>query len=266
MSVNAELPDYKRPPVVEIIAAVQFAPFPMFGIGQIVAIGRAFDDWEVVETAPAIPPMTEGPPGQPTPQAFFSFGAAPQRVILAAEGARWAAQVQQDRIAVHERKVAERPSFTNVAPKLAKFGLRAGQALGAELFGEAHAADVVEVIYENRIAAVDGGWTSFQDLDQILRVFSGNVGSPPYDAIEQATVGFSYALAEEGSFVGRLRVIGEPQYDEEGQPVLALRVASRRLVRAASLDGVLEACHADIVNGFTSITTDHMHEHWERYR
>ena len=252
--------------MTEITAAVQFAPLPKFDIGQVVAVGRELNEWNVVENPPAIPPMTEGPPGQPTPQAFFSFGATPPRVVLAAGDDRWVAQIQQDRVAVHERKAAERPSFTNVRPKLMEFSERVGRAVGAELFSAAHAPDIIEVIYDNTIAAADGGWSTFSELNRVLRVLSGPPGEPPYDGVEQLSIGFSYTLTEGDQFAGRLRVIGEPQYDENALPVLALRIASRRFVRTPELERVLELAHADIVNGFTAITTDHMHDHWGRCR
>lgn len=263
-----ELPDYKRPPVVEIIAAVQFLPLPMFGAAQVVAIGKEFEEWTVIDVPPAIPPMSEGPPGAPgaSDHAFFGFGSAPIRAILATDDGHWAAQHQQDRVAVHERKTEERPSFRNVAPKLRTFAERSSRTLGVEIFGEHHRPDLVEVIYENRIASADGAWTDFSDLHRVLRILTNEAGERPYDAVEQATVGFTYALSEGGTMLGRLRVVAEPQYDENGNPVLALRLVSRRFVRDIKLDLVLETCHADIVRAFTAITTDHMHEHWGRIR
>jgi uncharacterized protein (TIGR04255 family) len=132
-SPDGVLPDYRNPPVTEIIAAAQFAPVPLAGIEHIVALGREFADWKVVEAPPAIPPMSEGPAGQELPQAFFAFGNPPVRVVLATEDGRWVAQFQQDRVALHERKVSTRPSFQNVAPKLTEFARRTSRALGVAL-------------------------------------------------------------------------------------------------------------------------------------
>jgi hypothetical protein len=263
-----ELPDYRQPPVVEIIAAVQFVPLPVFGAPQVVAIGKALDDWTVVDVPPSIPPMSEGPlsasgVGQ---QAFFGFGAAPIRAILTSEDGRWTAQIQQDRVAVHERKVEDRPSFRNVAPKLRDFATRAGQALDAELFGPHHPPDLIEVIYENQISSGHDCWRDFRELHRVLRIVRDHAGAPPYDKVEQASVGFTYAVTDDGTLLGRLRVIAEPQYDQDARPMLALRLVSRRFVPDARLDSVLEAAHADIVRGFTAITTDEMHQHWGRIR
>jgi hypothetical protein len=48
----------------------------------------------------------------------------------------------------------------------------------------------VEVIYENRIAAADGGWTDFSDLHRVLRLVNETAGEAPYDAVEQVAIGF----------------------------------------------------------------------------
>lgn len=262
---NNSLPAYERPPVVEIIGAVQFAPMPRFGIADVIALGRTLSDWEFVESPPAIPPMGEGPSPIVMPQAMFGIG-APMRVIMQADTGRWTAQVQQDRLAVHETKREDRPSFTNVKPRLNELAENVSSALLLELFGVAHPADMVEVIYENAIRQRDGGWDGFSDLGRVLRIINTGPGVDRFSEVEQAGVQFSYLLEEAGEMAGRLRVIGEPQYDEEGGPVLALRLVSRRFVSGRALDDVLEACHADIVEGFTAITTENMHEIWGRLR
>lgn len=186
------LPDFERPPVVEIIAAVQFAPLPAFDIAQVIALGREFDDWTVVDAPQAIPPMTEGPTPRTLGQhAIIGFGTPPVRVILSTENGRWAGQIQQDRVAVHERKVDARPSFTNVAPMLHDFSKRASAALGTTVPSAAHAPDLVEVIYENRITPAAGRWSTLGELHRVLRVIDHPAGAPPFEDVEQATIAFS---------------------------------------------------------------------------
>lgn len=259
------LPDFRRPPVVEIVAAVQFAPLPRFEIEQVVALGHGFDDWTVVEAPPAIPPMSELAGARGVVQQLISFGTPPVRAILSGDGGRWTGQIQQDRIAVHERKVDHRPSFGNVGPMLKRFCEHASSALGSTILVDAHPAEIVEVIYENHIVPSEGAWSNLGELHRVLRVMDSRAGDPPYDTLEQATIAFSYALGEGDAFHGRLRVSVEPRHDTSG-PAFGLRVTSRRLVHEASVDTTLESCHSDIVRGFTAITTEAMHEVWERYR
>ena len=68
-----KLPDYKSPPVVEVIGAVQFDPLPQFGIAEAVAVARAFDDYSVVDVPPALPPIVEARPGEPARQSSGSI-------------------------------------------------------------------------------------------------------------------------------------------------------------------------------------------------
>ena len=77
----------------------------------------------------------------------------------------------------------------------------------------------------------------------------------------------SFRLADEnGNFAGRLRVSAQPEA-RSGEPVdLRLQLISRRYVGDASLVDTLEASHRDIVESFTAITTEKMHQVWGRYQ
>src|SRR4051812_16865967 len=95
------LPDFKDPPVTEVVAAVQFVPLAQFGMPEVISVARAFEGWTIVDVPPAIPPIVESPPNQAAHQGInFTLGPPPLRVILS-QGDRWLAQVQQDRIAAH---------------------------------------------------------------------------------------------------------------------------------------------------------------------
>lgn len=168
----SELPGYERPPVTEVVAAVQFVPVPQFGMCEAVAVSRAFEDWEVADVLPALEPMVEAPAGHLSgPTLTLGLGTPPVRVVLRSEGERWMAQVQQDRIAAHERKKAKRPSFANVAPKLDEVKTLASRGLDQDLLTDPNRAEMVEVIYENPIAAGEG-WEGFPQVSQVLRAFS----------------------------------------------------------------------------------------------
>lgn len=259
-----DLPEYERPPVVEIVAAIQFVPVPQFGMREAVAVSRAFEGWDVVDVASALEPIVEPPAGHIVgPILRFGLGNPPVRVILGSEGEHWVAQVQQDRVVAHERKGQERPSFANVAPKLRHVATRAARALDRPLLSPPHDAELVEVLYENALP-VGEGWNDFSELHRVLRVFSGDAGASPFASFEQAQVGFAYELTDDGEFAGRLRVIAEPHVGADGDRSIHLRLISRRIVNNQDLDSVLERCHADIVLGFTAVTTEPMHEIWGR--
>lgn len=264
--ISPQLPDYERPPVVEVLIGVQFVPVPQFGMREAVAVSRAFDDWEVVDVVPALEPIVEAPAGHlVAPMLRFGLGSPPMRVVLGQDGEHWVAQVQQDRVVAHERKVDARPSFANVKPRLWDVVARAADALDRPLLAEPHSPELVEVIYLNRLP-VGEGWNDFTEMHRVLRVFSAQAGAGRFASFEQAQVGFAYELGDEGEFAGRLRVVAEPHVGQDQAKFLQLQLISRRFVNNLDLDSVLERCHADVVEGFTAVTTDHMHEGWGRYR
>lgn len=250
-----------------VVAAVQFRPLPQFRMAEVVAVARAFDEWRVVDVPHALSPIVETQPGEPARQTFnLGIGSPPPRLVLEKDDGRWLTQLQQDRLAVHEQRRGERPSFRHVRPALEDVTTVASGALGRKLLAGDHASELVEVIYENHIAARDGGWSSFADLHRVLRILREAPGTPPYDQIEEIQLAFSELLRHEGRFMGRLRVHANPALDETGGPMLHLRLNSRRFVREGELWETLEACHTDIVQGFTAVTTEEMHTIWGRYQ
>lgn len=267
MSENERLPDYERPPVAAIVAAVQFRPLPQFTMAEAVAVAREFDTWRVVDVPAALAPIVEPQPGEPHHETLtLGIGSPPIRLLLEEEDGRWIFQLQQDRLAIHEQRREERPSFGDVRRKLKEAADKISPALGRPLLAQDHAPEVVEVTYDNHIAATDGGWSSFAQLNRVLRIVGETAGDPPYDTVEQITLGFSEVLTWGGDFAGRLRVQAEPAQAGDEGPILRLRLLSRRFVQGRELESVLEQCHTDIVQGFTAVTTKEMHEIWGRFQ
>lgn len=265
---SASLPDFERPPVVEIVAAVQFVPLPRFGMPEVVSVARAFSDWRILDAPVALPPIVEPPPRQPSQQTLnFGLGTPPVRVVLVSEDERWIVQLQQDRVAVHERAMPDRPSFSHVAPKLREVVDAAAGPLGAPLVDEHHRrAELVELSYENRLAPGEG-WSGFGELHRVIRAASACTADPPHDVVEQMAVQVSQVLERDGAFAGRLRMIAEPvPGDDGGDAHLRLGLISRRYVHNEGVDAILDECHRDIVEAFTAMTTPEMHELWGRFR
>jgi hypothetical protein len=264
--IVTDLPDYERPPVVEIAAAVQFAPLAHFGMREALAVARSFEGWELLDVAPALDPILEAPLGQlVAPSVRIAIGIPPPRVLLGTEAGRWLTQLQQDRLVAHERKAGVRPSFVNVAPRVREVARHAGNGLDVPLLREPHAPELVELIYENLIPRGEG-WSDPGEMHRVLRVFGEEAGAPPFASFEQAQISFSYELLEGGEFNGRLHVLAQPQLGPDGGGALHLRLISRRTVGDQEFDRVLEQCHADIVHAFTAVTTERMHEIWGRIR
>lgn len=262
----AELPEFEFPPVTEIVIAIQFVPVPQFGMREAVAVSRAFEGWELVDVLPALEPIVEAPLGVATGHTLrLGLGTPPQRVVLSSDGGHRLAQVQQDRVAAHQRRDGERPSFAAVHTLLRQVTALASGGLQKMLLEPPHQAELVEVIYDN-VVRMGGGWGDLANLDHLLRIVNEVPGAEPYDRPEQVQAGFTYLLREGQEFRGRLRVSAEPAIVPGEQPAIRLQLISRRIVGDRPLDSVLEQSHADIVNAFTAVTTDQMHEQWRRIR
>ena len=262
-----KLPDYRSPPVVEIIAAVQFVPLPQFGMAEAITVARAFDEYSVIDVPPALPPIVEVRPGEPPRQSFrLDLGSPPVRLILSSQDERWLVQIQQDRIAVHERRLKNRPSFKHVRPQVGRVAKKASAALGRELLGKAgHPPELVELLYENRLPAGEG-WRTLSDLHEVLRLVAPPSKEPDV-SIEQVSVAFSSLLGSPDDFAGRLHVRAEPQVElQTNATQIHLQLISHRYCRGRAVTTVLNDCHRDIVEGFTAVTTPQMHRVWERYQ
>lgn len=268
------LPDFDKPPVIEIVGAMQFVALPRLNLADIVNVGQHLAGYQLHELQPELPPMAELAPGAPEQQQFtLGLGQPPQRALFVSPDQRFVAQLQRDRVAVNERRRQPSdadPSANTVWPELAKLVDCVNAALGAGPGFGPSSPTVVEVTYVNWIAAAEGVWTTHAELHKVLRVFGPSAGEAPFDQAEQLAARFSFPLiASDTTFRGRLHVVVEPGYDQEGNPMFHLNLFSRRLVTDPArqdLSSVFEDCHQDVVRGFTAITTPMMHEVWERRR
>lgn len=272
-----DLPQFDRPPVNEVVGSAQFVALPSFGLAEIVKVGRALVGYDLRELQPQLPPIQEGPPGQPErpqlPQFFFGVGPQPpQRALYFRGDDRFVAQLQRDRIAINERRTAadpSDPSSENVWPNLDEFSSTVDAVLvgeGGEAYGP-RKPTFVELTYANTIVPARGVWKDHTELHKVLHIMSAKAGDTPYTRPERAGVQFSFPLSTADTFRGRLHVAVNPGFSAEGVPVFHLNLVSRRLVEESeSLATVFDACHYDAVRAFVAITTPRMHTIWGRTR
>lgn len=272
-SERGVLPQYDNPPVMEIVGAAQFRALPRFGLPEIVRLGDALAAYELRELQPQLPPLQEGAPGRPEqPQLLLGFGPQPQRALYFRQpDERFVAQLQQDRIAINERRVPpdsdEDPSSEHVWPELERLAERVRLELVVD--GADHGPDrttFVELTYVNAIKPADRVWQQHGELHRVLSIVSPSAGEEPWASVERASVRFSFPLLESDRFRGRLHVSAEPVFDE-GTPMFNLNLIARRLVdESESLEAAFGACHRDAVRAFTAITTPEIQAHWGRTR
>ncbi len=272
-SERGSLPQYDNPPVREIVGAAQFRALPRFGLPEIVRFGEALEGYELRELQPQLPPLQEGPPGRPGPaQLLLAVGPQPQRALYFRQpDERFVAQVQQDRIAINERRLApdreQAPSSEHVWSELDRLATQVGSELVSDSADHGPSRSTyVELTYVNVITPADGVWQDHGELHRVLSIVSPSAGVEPWSSVERASVRFSFPLLESDRFRGRLHVSAEPAFDG-GTPIFNLNLIARRIVDVpGSLETVFAACHCDAVRSFTAITTPEIQAHWGRTR
>ena len=272
--VAQELPDFDNPPVTEIVGAAQFVALPRLSLSDMVRVGQRLDDYDLHELQPELPPMTEVAPGAPDQAQFMlGVGQQPHRALYLRPEGRFFAQLQRDHIAVNERRREppdDDPSSKTVWPQLARLADCVNETLVESPGYGPSSPTVAEVTCVNWVEPVAGVWETHSELHKVLTILSDRAGGEPFDAVEQLAVRYSFRLdAPDGSFRGRLHVVADPGYSQEGQPVFHLNLFSRRLVvdpDSERLAEVFTACHQDVVRGFAAITTPEMHRVWKRTR
>ncbi len=265
----AGLPDFKEPPLNEVVLGVQFPPIE--GYNQIHAgdVWRLFkEQYPLVEEQPPLAPVFEtfGPIGaQQTP---FSFGQAlmHNRYWFIAPDQHELIQFQNDRFLHNWRQtrasVAEYPRFEALLSKFQTEFLRLSDFVRT-LSGERSkqlTCNQVEVSYINHILLPsDAGF----DPASALKV--ANFSSVPPDDFSMV---WRRALRNSsGSPYARLSCEAQTALNHKGEKIIALTITVRGNPSVGTIGNVIEfmkEARVTIVNEFASITTDSAHTNWGR--
>jgi uncharacterized protein (TIGR04255 family) len=180
-------------------------------------------------------------------------------------------QVQPDRFVLNWRKLdtdTKYPRYENLKKafqsELALFlGFVAEQELGG------FEPTQCELTYVNHLAAGQG-WQDLRDLAKVIAPWSGVTTEAYLPDIEDVGFAWQHRFDDDGSPIGRLHVQLQSAFRvSDGARLLNLQLLGRGAPLGDGLDGVLaftDRAHEWIVRGFTAITTEHMHEVWERIR
>lgn len=269
------LPDFRNPPVMEVLAGVTFEPLVGFHAAHFGLLWSKFRD--------RFPKTEEHAPLEP---AFETFGQRdpmrgklqvqmvenpplPRCWFLTQDGERLL-QVQQDRFIHNWRKVgtgAAYPRFEQIRGTFKSEFEEFVSFVSTEKLGDLHVIQC-EVTYVNHIIAGEG-WDTFADVANVFRVWNraepnSFIGNP-----EQLQFAVPYAIPNnEGVPVGRLHIEVTPAFrNADRRSLFRVSLTARGLPLGEGVDGVLnffEVGREWIVRGFAEVTTPHMHRIWER--
>jgi uncharacterized protein (TIGR04255 family) len=273
-SLSSGLPQFAKPPVVEVAISVQFEELKRF---KLIHFGLLWehlrDRFPSTEHQPPLAPVVE------------LFGVPPtRRLELRVEeafpiGRCWygsvdgnrLVQVQPDRFILNWRKLDAETQYPSYDHLRGEFERELGifiDFVHASQLGEFEPTQC-EVIYVNHLPAGDARAPRLE-LSSIVAAWSGNASGQYLPDIEDARLAWQYRFEEDGAPLGRLHVqLNTAVREPDSQFVVALQLTGRGDPGGSDLDSVLrftDRAHEWIVNGFAEITTPGMHQLWERQR
>jgi uncharacterized protein (TIGR04255 family) len=270
---GSRLPDFRKPPVVEVALSVQFEPLASFRVAHFGLLWKDFQArFPKTEEHPALSPVTEkfGVRSIPGPMlnVGVGFGAPQLRCWFLNEKGTELLQVQRDRFIYNWRKAAddsEYPRYKTLRAKFAEEIRTFAGFLERERIGELR-SNQCELTYVNHIIA-GNGWESHADLEKIVTVWRPHSSEEFSSRLESATFEARYLIVRDADNpIGRAYVTFTP-FTAVDKPIYAAQILARGAPLGEGIDGAfgfLDTAHEWIVRAFTAITTKHMHEIWER--
>lgn len=268
------LPEYAKPPVVEVACSIQFEPVVGLHAGLLGLLWQTYRErYPDVEQHPPLSAVREQFEAKAVRIGFSLEGAfpsfpMPRLWFLNTDGTRLI-QVQRDHFIVNWRKLdtdTEYPRYDSIRETLFdEFGR-------FEAFLRAHDLSMTPVVqteltYVNHIDARQSDGTR-KPLSDIVKIWTGEKPTDKLPQFEEASFHARYIMRDGGKPMARLHINLEPQlYVRDNAPVYALTLIARGAPSAPDLQGALSSLdngHVAIVEGFTAITTDQMHMVWEK--
>jgi uncharacterized protein (TIGR04255 family) len=270
-----DLPDFKNPPVVEVALSVQFERLANLRTPHIGLLWSEYKaEYPKIEDQQPLESVFEDfhSEGQVRPRVTIQLSSSPPvpRCWFLNDAGTRLIQVQADRFIYNWRKgEGERdyPRYESVRDGFEKEFRKFREFISKQGLGDIK-PNQADVTYVNAVYVRDVGG-SHANLDKLLTLFSNTYSEPLQ--IEMETVSMSARLLiknDEGKPEARLHITIDPVFTVfDTQPIFLLKLTARGKPKGESTADVIDFFNLGrvwIVKGFTSITTKHMHEQWER--
>jgi uncharacterized protein (TIGR04255 family) len=267
------LPDFERPPLVEVALSVQFNRLESMRAVDLGLLWAAFRDrYPHCEEMPPLEPIIESFGGRvnqsPGIQVEVLRGFVP-RLWLVDESGSGLVQVQPDRFAYNWRAAAGDvyPRYSQVRERFQR-EFDVFRTFVATHLKAAIEPNLCEVAYVNIIPSGDGEYAA-GELDKVLTCFAPRTSDGYLAAPASVSLDLRYPVAgAAGAPAGSLQVSAKPVVSHaDGQSRLMLDLVARSLPATGDVEGIL-ACfdlgRETIVRAFASLTTPEMHDLWGR--
>lgn len=271
--MDKALPEFEQPPVIEVALSVQFDRIEGLRTPQLGVIWQTFRD--------RFPRFEEHPPLEPAFERFglksgaeagvqlqlFATPPVPRLWFLNQSGNELI-QVQQDRFVRNWRKKGdseEYPRYRVLREQFAKDYVAFSESVSG-CTSQTIQPNQCEITYVNIIPTPSG--TPVGDLSKVTGLFSLDYSDEGLGLPEEESLACRYVLTSNQKPIGRLHVGFAPVLRlSDGAPAFRLTITVRGGPAGVELDHVLDFLdfgHEAIVRGFTSVTTQEMHQIWKR--
>ena len=272
---TSPLPDFERPPLVEVALSIQFDALSSLGVSQLGLLWAEYKErFPKTQEQPPLPAVTETFGRKPDRRVEVSFEmleALPTpRLWFLSEAGDELIQVQKDRFIHNWRKLGEGqeyPRYTHIREVFVRQLSAFCDFLQREKIGEL-VPNQCEVTYVNHFASHEG-WESHGQVDNVLAVWSSQLSDDFLPEPEDVRFALRYVIPDdEGNSAGRLHVSLQPAYrSTDSEAILVLELTARGRPLGDGVEGALrflDLGHEWVVRGFTSVTTRAIHQIWGR--
>ena len=270
----SRLPEYDRPPVVEVALAVEFEQAIAF---RSLDLGRIADAWADslprAEERPMLPRM-ESPDDELVDDLLDTLfdieePVRPPRLWLQNDEGDQVVQVQRDRLVVNWRKEGsgDYPRYKIVRDRLQDAWHRL-VGVCSDLGYDTPIPELCEIQYINHIG-MDQGWSSPQDTAKLIVPWRGikNPSYIPSNHLCQFSLHCHFPEDREGWLNVDGWTTSTPTDEDPNAMRMVLNLTSRGHALSEDFDSALDffdVAHVWIVQGFTAITSPDAHDTWRR--
>jgi uncharacterized protein (TIGR04255 family) len=261
--------DYNKPPVIETVLSIQFAPIPELSVLLIgLYWSKIRDEYPIAEPKPVLGQQMEqfgkirrsrelGLEILTEPSVRYWFTHADRNQLI---------QIQKDRFIYNWKKASESESYPRYE-RIKERCLFEWNRFLAFLEKEGvpkPEANQCEVTYVNHID-YEQGWKSFGELSKVISPWSGNYSGSFLRVPEAVVINVSYVLHDNQ---GRLYIAMQPVIRaRDAKEVLQLSLTARGGPSSTKTEDVFrwfDLGREWVVEGFTDFATQAFHQRWER--
>jgi uncharacterized protein (TIGR04255 family) len=260
------LPDYDKPPVVEVALGMQFRP-PLAVDPMELAPLR--DLWmpryPKLGRQPPLPAVVEGQRVEPGIRVMLGADPPLQRQWFMSEDERDLVQLQQDRLIVNWRALDGAVPYPRYEHVRARFD-EASLDLWDFIASRGKPEPVVEQAEANYINAIDPQ-DGPANLEAVFSWWGDSLADHHLFRPTEVSLAMVFDVPKLGTPPVRMYVNVQPADGADGRRVLFMTITVRGAPADTTRDGALafiDEARQHIVNSFTEMTTETMHELWGR--